>query len=304
MNLNQLRYFVSVAQRKSFSRAAEENYITQTAMTQQIRLLEENLETELIDRRVRPIRLTPAGEVFYKEIKPILERIDFAITRTREASQGTIGTLNIGYTRGYEGSSLSETLRHFHQNYPGIFVNCIRASSDLLASGLLGGEYDLIFADDTSSLKNDPRINSRLIETVPLMGVLYQSHPLAVKKTLHRKDFKGEPIIFATPNENYSVSDDSRFLQLYKNAGYSPDIQHVSSDMESVLMMVAAEHGITILPEYYTRRLQNADNLLFLPMEGKDEYTEIYCFSLKENLNQALHVFLGTQTYYYENEAT
>ncbi len=72
MNLNQLKYFVSVAEKQSFSRAAEENFITQTAMTQQIRLLEDQLETDLIDRSVRPIRLTPAGEVFYKAMKTIL----------------------------------------------------------------------------------------------------------------------------------------------------------------------------------------------------------------------------------------
>lgn len=293
MNLNQLKYFVSVAEKQSFSRAAEENYITQTAMTQQIRLLEEQLETDLIDRSVRPIRLTPAGEVFYKEMKTILARIDFAISRTKEAAQGTIGNLTVGYTRGYERSSLSEELRHFHQQYPGIFVNCVRASSDILASGLLDGTYDIIYADDVKSLKTDPRISSRLVEQVPLVAVLYASHPLARQKCLCRQQLKGEPIIFATSNENHSASDDSRYMQLYKNAGYNPDIRRSSYDVESVLMMVAAEEGITILPDYYTRKLYNADNLLFVPMAGAEEKTEIYAFTLKENKNQALQIFLN-----------
>ena len=96
MNFNQLKYFVSVADHLSFSYAADENYITQTAMTQQIRALEEDLGVKLIDRSTRPISLTPAGNTFILDARRILKRMNDARERAREASSGITGTLRIG----------------------------------------------------------------------------------------------------------------------------------------------------------------------------------------------------------------
>ena len=73
MNRNQLKYFVAAAEHRSFTKAAEQFYLTQTAITQQIRLLEESLGCELFDRSTRPVRLTPAGQVFLLEARAILE---------------------------------------------------------------------------------------------------------------------------------------------------------------------------------------------------------------------------------------
>ena len=78
MHTNQLRYFVSVAEYRSFTRAADSHYLTQTAITQQIRALEDGLGLQLINRQKRPIELTPAGQVFYREAKGLLARLDEA----------------------------------------------------------------------------------------------------------------------------------------------------------------------------------------------------------------------------------
>ena len=67
MHLNQLRYFVSVARCRSFTQAAQYHFLTQTAITQQIKALEDSLGLQLINRQKRPIELTPAGKVFYQE---------------------------------------------------------------------------------------------------------------------------------------------------------------------------------------------------------------------------------------------
>ena len=99
MNLNQLRYFVSVAENGSFTRAAASQYISQTAITQQIHALEENVGAKLFDRNNRPVSLTPAGKVFLKEAREILGRMDVALARIREASVGLEGELRLGYTK-------------------------------------------------------------------------------------------------------------------------------------------------------------------------------------------------------------
>ena len=78
----------------------------------------------LIDRTRRPIALTPAGNVFLIEAKAIVERINTALSRVHDASTGLVGTLRIGYTKGYERSNLSNILRSFHLDYPNILITC------------------------------------------------------------------------------------------------------------------------------------------------------------------------------------
>ena len=115
MNINQLRYFVSAAENCSFTKAAAQYFISQTAVTQQIQALEETLGVVLFDRSIRPISLTPAGKLFLVDAKAILERVNHSINRVQEASVGFVGNLRIGYTKGYERSRLSNTLRAFHE---------------------------------------------------------------------------------------------------------------------------------------------------------------------------------------------
>ena len=97
MNTNQLRYFVTAAECRSFTKAADQFYITQTAITQQIRALEDNLGVPLFDRSSRPISLTPAGSAFLSDARSILGRIDQAVNRIQEVSTGMVGTLRIGF---------------------------------------------------------------------------------------------------------------------------------------------------------------------------------------------------------------
>ena len=160
MNLNQLRYFVSVAESGSFTRAAINQYISQTAITQQIRALEETVGAKLFDRNSRPVSLTPAGKVFLKEAREILGRMDVALSRIREASTGLEGDLRLGYTKGYEHSDLPKYLRVFHQEYPNVLLLCHRCDTDALASGLLSGEYDIIFTWDSTNIRSRGAGNS------------------------------------------------------------------------------------------------------------------------------------------------
>ena len=182
MNTNQLKYFVAAAEHRSFTKAANQYYLSQTAITQQIRALEESIGIQLFDRNTRPIALTPAGSIFLIEAKAILERIQTAVSRTKDASVGLVGTLSIGYIKGYERSNLSNKLRDFHQNFPSILMTCHRYSTDTLAAGLMNGEYDIIFTWDSTNLAQDPHVEYQLIEQAKLMAALYPSHPFCRRK--------------------------------------------------------------------------------------------------------------------------
>ena len=291
MTINQLRYFVSVASYHSFTQAAECHYMTQAAITQQIRVLEEELGMQLINRHKRPIELTPAGKVFYQEVKTILTRLDDAMAKAQEASAGTVGTVRIGYEKGYERSDLSDRLRDFHRRFPSILFTCIRADTDQLAAKLQSDELDVIFSWDGSNLRSAPGIGSRLDMHAPLTVALYLNHPLSSRKKLLRSDLRDESLLCVGSSGAGDSAADVHFKRLYEKAGFLPNILLRSSDIESLLMMVAAEEGIAIVPSYSVAKLDNADNLLFIPLEGEEEYEDIYMLWKTHRRNSALDVF-------------
>lgn len=292
MNLNQLRYFVSVAEHGSFTKAAMQHYISQTAITQQIHALEENVGTKLLDRNSRPVALTAPGKVFLKEAREILAKMDSALLRTREASTGLEGELRIGYTKGYEHSDLPKYLRSFHQEYPNVLISCYRCDTDMLASGLINGDYDVIFTWDSTNLRQEEALQMQVFEQVPLRVALYANHPLARRKELTRKDLKQENILFMSPSGTGDSFGDAFYIKLYQQAGYQPNILLRSNDMESILMMVAAEEGVSIVPEYSHPWDVGTENVVFVPLCGEGEMEEILIVWRKNDDHPALKHFV------------
>ena len=292
MNLNQLRYFVSVAEHESFTKAAMNHYVSQTAITQQIHALEESIGAKLFDRNSRPIALTAAGRVVLKEAREILGRVDAAVLRTREATTGLEGELHLGYTKGYEHSDLPRYLRSFHQEYPNVRLACYRCDTDMLASGLISGTYDVIFTWDSTNLRQEEALELQVVEHVPLRVALYASHPLARRKELTRKDLRRENILFMSPSGTGDSFGDAYYIRLYQQAGYQPNILLRSNDIESILMMVAAEEGISIVPEYTHPWDVGTENVVFVPLSGEGETEEILIVWRKNDDNPALHHFI------------
>ena len=276
MNRNQLRYFVAAAESRSFTKAADQFFISQTAVTQQIRLLEEMLGCPLFDRSTRPVSLTPAGKAFLTEAKAILERMDQAIDRAHGASTGLSGSLRIGYLKGYEQSGFTDFLREFHQRHANLLITFYRCTTDQLAAGLLGNQFDLILTWDSTNLKQDERVDWLLAEEVGLVAALYAGHPFAQRRQLRRDSY-----------------GDAFFMNLYKEAGYRPNILFCSSDSESILMMVAAEEGVSILPDYSARKNAPAENLVFIPLTGQGEQEEVIAAWRRDAQNPALAQFVA-----------
>ena len=266
MNRNQLRYFVSAAEHRSFTKAAEQYYISQTAVTQQIQQLEQTLGCELFDRSTRPVSLTSAGKSFLLDAKAILERMSRAQERVHDAATGLTGTLRVGYVRGYERSDLSVLMRHFHQKNSNVLITFYRCSTDVLAAGLLHQEYDIVFTWDSTNLRTQEGVTFQTVEKARLVVALYAGHPLTQRRQLTRQELRGENILYMSPDAAPDSYGDAFFMQRYAEAGYKPNILFRSADTESILMMVAAEEGISLLPDYCTDRLYNADNLVFVPL--------------------------------------
>ena len=272
MNRNQLRYFVSAAEHRSFTKAAEQYYISQTAVTQQIQQLEQTLGCELFDRSTRPVSLTSAGKSFLLDAKAILERI----RRAQEPVHDAAPVL----------------MRHFHQKHSNVLITFYRCSTDVLAAGLLHQEYDIVFTWDSTNLRTQEGVTFQTVEKARLVVALYAGHPLTQRRQLTRQELRGENILYMSPDAAPDSYGDAFFMQRYAEAGYKPNILFRSADTESILMMVAAEEGISLLPDYCTDRLYNADNLVFVPLVGEGEEEEIIAAWQSGNQNPALGRFL------------
>ena len=290
MNLKQLEYFVSVGETLNFTKAAKKCFISQTAMTQQIRALEEGIGALLFIRDKHHVELTPAGRVFMNEAKAILARADEAVKLARSAAEGFSGSISIGFIRGYEQSLFSETIRNFHETYPNISIRLIRENMSALYGLLEDGECDIAF-NLSPNIRNYQDLSRRFLKAYPLMAVLYPGHPLASRKHLSYRELAGEEFIIMQPKGRPNDEAEEVIL-CYNRGGYAPNI--VSREKE---LMVSAGLGIAILPEYAVRYYRNTRNLVVIPMhkeeEGQEEETLDFEVSwLTENHNPAIEKLL------------
>ena len=292
MTLQQLEYMMAVARHGHFGRAADACNVTQPTLSAMLGKLEEEIGAKLFDRNSRPVALTAAGKVFLKEAREILGKMDAALLRTREASTGLEGELRIGYTKGYEHSDLPKYLRNFHHEYPNVLISCYRCDTDMLAAGLINGNYDIIFTWDSTNLRQEKALQLQVAEHVPLRVALYANHPLARRKQLTRKDLKQDNILFMSPSGTGDSFGDAFYMNLYQQAGYQPNILLRSNDMESILMMVAAEEGVSIVPAYSHAWNIGTENIVFLPLAGEGETEEILIVWRKNDENPALQHFI------------
>ena len=136
-------------------------------------------------------------------------------------------------------------------------------------------------------------MSCRTVEKARLVVALYAGHPLAQRQQLRRQELRGETILYMSPDAADDSYGDAFFMQLYNEAGSKPNILFRSADTESILMMVSAEEGISILPAYCVEKLYNADNLVFVPLIGEGEVEEIIAAWQTTNPNPALARFLA-----------
>lgn len=293
MNQTQLRIFTAAAENRSFTKTAEQLFISQAAVTQHVQALENSIGCQLFDRRKRPMQLTPAGKTFYADAKSLLKQMESAVTRTKDAASGGSGSLHIGFLKGYERSDLSVSARRFRRQHPNTFLTFDRKSSDQLAAGLMQGTYDIIFTWDSTNLRNSPEVDWVETDKIRLVVAMYADHPFSGRIQLNRSELRGENILYVSPSDDFESYGDAVFIRLYQESGYVPNILYRSSDLEVVLTMVAAEEGISILPEYFTNKLIGADNLVFVPLTGEKEHEEIDAIWRKDNQNPLLSAWIS-----------
>ncbi|MCL6479471.1 MAG: LysR family transcriptional regulator [Peptococcaceae bacterium] len=287
MDIRQLSYFISVAEHLSFTKAAEHHHIAQTAVSQQIMALEHQLGVKLFFRNNRSVRLTPAGNVFYREAKLIVARTEEAINKTRKAASGLDGYLRIGFVAPYRKIFLPELIRNFKRHYPGISLTFDQANVGKLREAL---EHELLDIAVISSygIENTPGLVWKTLFKEPQCAVLYRSHPLAKEQKIRRTALANESFVAFDQREASFAFDG--MIQDCVRSGFSPKIVEQSRFLETVLFLVEAEIGITLLPRCYESYAGN--NLRFIELEGENEYHEYVVAWMRDNHNPAIPLFL------------
>jgi DNA-binding transcriptional LysR family regulator len=198
MELQQLRYFVAVAETEHVARAAERLHISQSPLSRQIRQLEAHLGLQLFERIKQRVRLTPAGREFLEQARDLLTRAERVEERARQVGKGEACSVSIGYCEGIiHNGRLPAALRHFRSTHPRVTLKLAAMRSGEQIEALERALIDIAFVYNLPGPSES--LASRLLTSEPFVLALADDHPLAAKRTIAPSDLDGMPWI-ALPN--------------------------------------------------------------------------------------------------------
>jgi len=191
MELRQLRYFVAVAETGNISTAAKKIFLTQPALSRQIKALETEIGQCLLERRAHSVHLTPVGEGLLREARELLQHADQVLERVRGAGRGV--RLRVGYAPSLASGILSVAVENFTQTHPDAKVELFDLSTGEMLTKLENNKLDIILtvASDTKTrdLKWTP-----LVRTAWKLAV-NRKHPLANRQRITPEQMAREPLL-------------------------------------------------------------------------------------------------------------
>lgn len=241
-----IRYLMAVAEHHSFTRAAEALYVSQPTLSQQIKLLEEALDVQLLDRSGRDVRLTEAGEVYVRHAKRALSELDAGRRAVQEVRDLSRGTLRLGMTPITEFLT-TPLLDDFNTLYPGIVVSAMEMSQDEIEAGVIRDDIDVRIAF-SNTLLNDARSNdieSHVLCIESLNLAVGEGHPLAGRKApLSGEELGRETMVLL--NTHFALR---RHFDLYcLEHGISPRIAIESNSVSVIVEILRLGRHVTVLP--------------------------------------------------------
>lgn len=248
MELRQLRYFLVVADELHFGRAAERLHITQPPLTVAVRRLERELGVQLFDRTTRRVTLTAAGRAFRERIQAAVADLDDAAGDAADVAAGKSGKIRVGFVSSASYTTVPEAIRVFRQLRPRVDLVLHPLTSGEQIEQLLDGNLDLGLIRDPGDV---PGLNLELLSSEDLVVVLPEAHRLAAAQDIGPLDLEGEPMILFP----YRLMPGfvARVLRLFGSLPTPPMVVQQAIHQETVLGLVAAGLGISILPESVQR---------------------------------------------------
>lgn len=193
MLLRQIEYFQAVIEKGNFYEAADQCHVSQSAISQQIKKLEEELKVKLLERHNRTFSLTPAGEHFYKKSLVISADIQQMIRETQRTADKNNAVLKIGYYKGYHGNELSEAVTIFSEKYPTVDVQITVGSHEELYHSMENASIDLALNDQRRAFSD--AYNNKILTESRIFIEMSTKNPLSKLSSLEASDLKNIPCI-------------------------------------------------------------------------------------------------------------
>ncbi|PAT06087.1 LysR family transcriptional regulator [Corynebacterium hadale] len=266
MDTKLLRAFVMLSQERHFSRAADQLDIAQPVLSQQIKRLEEELGSPLFYREVRPIQMTPAGEVVLPFAVQILET-EKLVRRAAVARDGsTLGTVSVGYAGASVNPLLPRMVAAVDRCAPGINLDLKpMVYAGKTQSLVRSGELDLAFSRRPLI---EPGLDERVVEYEELIFAVPEKHPCAHYNEVKIVEFKDDPWIAFPASKGSAVREAG--IRLAQQSGYTPRVVQEGPDSYAILGMVASGIGVTLTVSSVTHICP--PGVKFVPIAGGSQY--------------------------------
>ncbi|WP_312693777.1 LysR substrate-binding domain-containing protein [Caproiciproducens sp.] len=242
MTMIQLAYYVEVVKQRSFTKAAEKLFVSQSTLSKSIRALENEFQAEFIGRRAKDLLITQDGLAFYEYATKLL---DYYHTQTQELEQRLRcagGTLTLGLPPSAGTIYFSSLIYQFRQAYPETDLQITEITSKSIRDLVDDGTLDLGVVIEPFS---DSKFYSQTVFHSEAVLVVPNQHPLADKSCVDFGALGAERLLMVSPDYMYY----DVMLERCKAAGFKPNIVFESSQWDLLLEMVANNQGVSILPK-------------------------------------------------------
>ncbi|MBN9472444.1 MAG: hypothetical protein ABS43_06045 [Bordetella sp. SCN 67-23] len=248
MDIRQIRYFVTVAEELSFTRAAEKLHISQPPLSQHIKSLEEELGIELLFRNRREVKLTDAGRVFLLEARKVLEHLNVAVNSTLRTARGDTGVLRLGMATSAAFNVMPDVIDRIRTRFPQVEILVSDVESKEQIRMIAEERLDIGFVHAAPLVRG---MCSTPLFSEPYAAVVREDDALAGLATLTMADLAGRPLIAFSPAHAPSLADS--LVTACLAAGFNPQIAHTARHPFTMLQMVGMGLGIALVPASFAR---------------------------------------------------
>ena len=287
MNLSGLRYFIEIAECKSFTKASERLFVTQPTLSRQIQDLEEELGIRLFVRGRHTINLTEPGQRFLREAKEITKKCDNLREVVRQQGEGSQGSLRIDYQAFLDTKLMNRAVKALAKKNPRLDLALIRSSNTQLVHDLLTDLCDVAFTMRIC-VSNLPNMECVELQKNALQIAIPLDHPLADRGVVNIEDLANEEFIMLERKNSPLTVDYA--VGLCTKSGFSPRTSHYVHDIETSLLLVSAGKGITFL---FSRMNVDTEDVKVLDINQAAGDLNCVLAYKRENTNPMIAAFLS-----------
>lgn len=286
MELRHLLYFKTVAEQLHFGRAASTLFISQPPLSRQIKELEQELGVILFSRKNKRVNLTDAGKYFKTEVDAIFSRLEESKTIVKQIHQNESGELKIGYTGSVYQSQLAEVLKTMRVEFPYLRTNLFEVPTLTQIKALEQGNLDV-------GIMRAPVYSEQImVQTLffdPFMLVIPKRTSDFAERQEMTAFLESTPFIFF--NKDFAPHYNAKLLEICNRLGFRPDIVHEANNVNSILQLIEAGLGVSILPCSLKKQYGNL-NVSFIDLSEIPVNTEVVLAYKAGNRNPALKWFI------------